>query len=238
MNQMGPDYGSQYGFYYNHNRYQSADSSPPSNLPDSGYPEPWPQSPTTPTIPDNVYNTGQAQHYPSYLPTTPNYPGQSYDQQYYLTASSVQSQGSNFLQTDDFTTAVHQNYHPDIYNPPVSNDNRPPVDGQWISSLPFVQHGSPESGPSTTSPSATRQLATDAVSDAAEKRRVNPHRFFCQYCDRGFTARHNYIRHLGAHNDERPFGCECGSAFTTKSDLKRHQLKSKKHGNGQTYAAE
>lgn len=121
-----------------------------------------------------------------------------------------------------------------------------------IPTVPFAQHGHMEA--STTSSPSSRQLATEAVSDAAEKRRVNPHRFFCQYCDRGFTARHNYYRmsaildtftfsnlfspricqgHLGAHNDERPFGCECGSAFTTKSDLKRHKFKSKKHGHGQ-----
>lgn len=35
--------------------------------------------------------------------------------------------------------------------------------------------------------------------------------------------------HIGAHNDQRPFDCYCGSAFTTKSDLRRHQHKSKKH---------
>ncbi|KAF7423986.1 hypothetical protein PC9H_009286 [Pleurotus ostreatus] len=84
------------------------------------------------------------------------------------------------------------------------------------------------SEPSATSP-AMRAVATPAVIVAAERRRVNPHRFFCQYCERGFTAMHNYRRHIGAHNDERPFECHCGSAFTTKSDLKRHQHRSKKH---------
>ncbi|KAF4596106.1 hypothetical protein EYR40_008211 [Pleurotus pulmonarius] len=88
-------------------------------------------------------------------------------------------------------------------------------------------------GPVGTEPVATsptmRRVATEAVVDAAERRRVNPHRFFCEYCDRGFTAMHNYKRHMGAHNDERPFDCYCGSAFTTRSDLKRHQHKSKKH---------
>ncbi|KAF7423958.1 hypothetical protein PC9H_009258 [Pleurotus ostreatus] len=244
MNHMKPDYNSQYELYNNHNHlhaYQASDSSTSSNLPDSGCPDPWSQSPISPTMPSSLYNMGQIQHYPSYLPTTPSYHhAQPYDQQFYMTSPGIQSQGSNFLPTDDFT-AVHHHYHPEVqsyFNPPGGIDNRPPVDCQWINSLPFVQHGSLEPQPSTTSPSVTRQLATDAVSDAAEKRRVNPHRFFCQYCDRGFTARHNYTRHLGAHNDVRPFGCECGSAFTTKSDLKRHQLKSKKHGNAQTHATE
>ncbi|KAF9492314.1 hypothetical protein BDN71DRAFT_1451709 [Pleurotus eryngii] len=241
MNHMEPGYNPQYGCYNNYNHCQGTDLSASSNPPDSVYPDPWPQSPISPTMPSgNLYNMGQMQQYPPYPPTMPSYHhGQLYDQQVYLMSPSIQSQGSNFVPTDNFTTVVHSHYHPDVqshYNPPGSTDNRPPVDGQWINSLPFVQHGSLAPQPSTTSLPVTRQLATDAVSNAAEMRRVNPHRFFCQYCDRGFTTRHNYTRHLGAHNDERPFDCECGSAFTTRSDLKRHQLKSKKHGNAQTHA--
>ncbi|KAG9224459.1 hypothetical protein CCMSSC00406_0007652 [Pleurotus cornucopiae] len=101
-------------------------------------------------------------------------------------------------------------------------------DGYTLVHIPSPQDDSMTSENFATSP-VMRPVATAAVIDAAERRRVNPHKFFCQYCDRGFTAMHNYRRHIGAHNDERPFGCHCGSAFTTKSDLKRHQHRSKKH---------
>ncbi|KAF9492282.1 hypothetical protein BDN71DRAFT_1509536 [Pleurotus eryngii] len=97
--------------------------------------------------------------------------------------------------------------------------------------FPSPKDDSMASEPFATSP-VMRAVATAAVIDAAERRRINPHKFFCQYCDRGFTAMHNYRRHIGAHNDERPFECHCGSAFTTKSDLKRHQHRSKKHSDG------
>ncbi|KAJ8693244.1 hypothetical protein PTI98_013644 [Pleurotus ostreatus] len=105
MNHMKPDYNSQYELYNNHNHlhaYQASDSSTSSNLPDSGCPDPWSQSPISPTMPSSLYNMGQIQHYPSYLPTTPSYHhAQPYDQQFYMTSPGIQSQGSNFLPTDD-----------------------------------------------------------------------------------------------------------------------------------------
>ncbi|KAL4264453.1 C2H2-type domain-containing protein [Pleurotus pulmonarius] len=161
-----------------------------------------------------------------------------YDQQSYMMSPALQSPCSRYdaqtiisLAETDHSHAQSPNNIPGDHKHYSSFDG---FDGPQNNSAPFTQHGPTET--STTSLSTSRQLATEAVSDAAEKRRVNPHRFFCHYCDRGFTARHNYYRHLGAHNDERPFSCECGSAFTTKSDLKRHKFKSKKHGHGQDYA--
>ncbi|KAJ8508336.1 hypothetical protein ONZ45_g9392 [Pleurotus djamor] len=76
----------------------------------------------------------------------------------------------------------------------------------------------------------TRQVvSTTAVTRAAERRRVNPHKFFCHVCPQGFTAKHNLDRHISAHYDDRPFECHCGSNFITNADLKRHQRRSKRH---------
>ncbi|KAF7431143.1 hypothetical protein PC9H_006863 [Pleurotus ostreatus] len=67
-------------------------------------------------------------------------------------------------------------------------DNNP-----WV---PGGQLNERESGAMDPERSATsqviRRVATVAVIDAAERRRTNPHRFFCHHCDRGFTATHNY----------------------------------------------
>ncbi|KAJ8518684.1 hypothetical protein ONZ45_g4270 [Pleurotus djamor] len=79
-------------------------------------------------------------------------------------------------------------------------------------------------------PPARRQIATNAVINAAERRRINPHKYFCHICPTAFTAKHNLTRHESAHNNEKPYQCErCQSSFTTKADLKRHMHKSKKH---------
>ncbi|KAJ8516629.1 hypothetical protein ONZ45_g6098 [Pleurotus djamor] len=79
-------------------------------------------------------------------------------------------------------------------------------------------------------PVARSQIATEAVLDASERRRTHPHKYWCQHCRTGFTAKHNLDRHESAHNNEKKFTCElCPSSFTTKADLKRHMEKSKKH---------
>ncbi|KAJ8518685.1 hypothetical protein ONZ45_g4273 [Pleurotus djamor] len=70
-------------------------------------------------------------------------------------------------------------------------------------------------------------ITSDATREAANKRRTKPPKFFC-HCGENFTARHNYERHLQAHDGIRPFLCACHTAFTSKSDRKRHIDKSKK----------
>ncbi|KAF7423990.1 hypothetical protein PC9H_009290 [Pleurotus ostreatus] len=199
----------------------------------------WPQ----PAVPQDMYSNhaGEPQQFfPPYLghPFDRNRQ-RLYDQQSYMICPAPQSQCTRFDPQTILIAEAHHNHAQALDSIPDDYNHSPPFNGldrPQNNSLPFAQHGLMEA--STTPSPTSRQLATEAVSDAAEKRRVNPHRFFCQYCDRGFTARHNYYRHLGAHNDERPFGCECGSAFTTKSDLKRHKFKSKKHGHGQHHAAD
>jgi uncharacterized Zn-finger protein len=51
-------------------------------------------------------------------------------------------------------------------------------------------------------------------------------RFPCPYCLQTFTQRVNRDRHLYNHTGEKPYVCRvCGSAFTRKDALKKHQLK-------------
>ncbi|KAF7423985.1 hypothetical protein PC9H_009285 [Pleurotus ostreatus] len=80
--------------------------------------------------------------------------------------------------------------------------------------------------PFSTSP-ARPTVTSDATRAAADKRRVKEYKFFCPQCPQGFTARHNYERHVHAHEGRRPYLCSCGTPFTSKSDRKRHIDRSK-----------
>ncbi|KAL4259174.1 hypothetical protein AB1N83_011351 [Pleurotus pulmonarius] len=237
-------YGYREGTFYQESSYQVAGPSVTmlnDNLAGNlAHPPIWAQSPVTP----DVYNS-QAVAPPQFYPHDWSQAAHCHRQREYyeelnMVPPALQSPATRFVpQTIISITEAEHSLVKALDSIPHDHDHPPSFDrfdGPQSYSMPFAQRGPTEA--STASLPTSRQLATDAVSDAAEKRRVNPHRFFCQYCDRGFTARHNYYRHLGAHNDERPFCCECGSAFTTKSDLKRHKFKSKKHGHGQDYAGE
>lgn len=47
---------------------------------------------------------------------------------------------------------------------------------------------------------------------------------FCEFCEKGFISKSNYISHLLSHSDERNFCCDiCGKKSKTKSDLKKHK---------------
>ncbi|KAL0957344.1 hypothetical protein HGRIS_001150 [Hohenbuehelia grisea] len=67
------------------------------------------------------------------------------------------------------------------------------------------------------------KVTTSQTQVAAHLRRKKPARFSCQLCQQTFTANHNYARHMNAHFGLKRFPCPCGRAFTTKSDLRRHQ---------------
>ncbi|KAL4264640.1 hypothetical protein AB1N83_004206 [Pleurotus pulmonarius] len=79
-----------------------------------------------------------------------------------------------------------------------------------------------------------RAVGSPAMTYASGTRRTNEARFFGPYegcigCRAGFTAKHNLIGHMRAHENDKPFKCnECSSAFTTKGDLNRH-FRSRKH---------
>ncbi|KAF7437514.1 hypothetical protein PC9H_004356 [Pleurotus ostreatus] len=67
------------------------------------------------------------------------------------------------------------------------------------------------------------QIATAATKRAAAKRRLHHPKHICGVCGSRFTSKPNRDRHVRAHYGQRPFACECGMAFASKNDLKRHR---------------
>ncbi|KAF4600455.1 hypothetical protein AB1N83_008935 [Pleurotus pulmonarius] len=66
-------------------------------------------------------------------------------------------------------------------------------------------------------------IGTPATALEAERRRVHPRRFSCDFCPEEFTSKPNRERHHRAHLGIKPFVCACGKAFTAKGDLLRHR---------------
>ncbi|KAJ8085975.1 hypothetical protein PM082_004794 [Marasmius tenuissimus] len=79
-----------------------------------------------------------------------------------------------------------------------------------------------------------RQVGSHALTDASIARRGTQRlpRYFCEFpgcSSRGFTAKHNYQYHMRAHRGESPFECpKCGRTFRSRSDLQRHESKTRK----------
>ncbi|KAL4256100.1 hypothetical protein AB1N83_012861 [Pleurotus pulmonarius] len=116
--------------------------------------------------------------------------------------------------------------------PPLQNLNQYPTQ-QLPNQLPFPQSSRPPTAPPITIPNPIlRDVGTEATRIAADNRRgpSSDAKFVCSLCQSSFTAKHNLKYHLRAHLSERPFPCDIcpETAFTAKSDLRRHE-KSKKH---------
>ncbi|KAJ4256902.1 hypothetical protein NW762_008998 [Fusarium torreyae] len=50
--------------------------------------------------------------------------------------------------------------------------------------------------------------------------RDRPH--VCPYCDRGFRKLEHLRRHTRIHTKEKPYVCHCGSSFSRRDLLRRH----------------
>ncbi|KAL4261676.1 hypothetical protein AB1N83_008942 [Pleurotus pulmonarius] len=67
------------------------------------------------------------------------------------------------------------------------------------------------------------RISTPATELEAERRRVHPSKFSCDYCPDKFTSKANRNRHHFAHLGVKPYTCPCGKSFTAKADLRRHR---------------
>lgn len=143
-----------------------------------------------------------------------------------------------------------RDYSTTPYHASLSSVTQPPVNEWRASSQPLVHSGLPsisppwDTCPSQQAPSFVRedysvpeperlppsdrsivrpQIATAATKRAAAKRRLHHPKHICGVCGSRFTSKPNRDRHVRAHYGERPFACECGMAFASKNDLKRHR---------------
>ncbi|KAL0953178.1 hypothetical protein HGRIS_004433 [Hohenbuehelia grisea] len=109
--------------------------------------------------------------------------------------------------------------------PPLSPS---PYASPSTTSTTFPSHPpTPVSGPGSPnvaeSSSTYRTIVTtNPTRAAADARRIHPARFGCAHCGQMLTTKANRDRHVLAHTGEKPYKCDCGALFTTRTDLKRH----------------
>ncbi|KAI3602324.1 hypothetical protein WG66_011262 [Moniliophthora roreri] len=73
---------------------------------------------------------------------------------------------------------------------------------------------------STSSSSPTSMSPTQAHRPTRKKDLT----YFCEYCGKRFTAKHNLDYHIRSHTGERPYACrKCHKTFISLSDQKRHE---------------
>ncbi|KDQ54374.1 hypothetical protein JAAARDRAFT_406401 [Jaapia argillacea MUCL 33604] len=58
---------------------------------------------------------------------------------------------------------------------------------------------------------------------ASERRRKAAHKYFCEFCEKGFTRKEGLENHYNSLNGEKQYPCKkCGKHFGRRSDCKRH----------------
>lgn len=73
---------------------------------------------------------------------------------------------------------------------------------------------------------------------ASASRRKNPAKFFCDWCQSGFTRKHNLDNHMKSHFGITDLACQfCSKAFTTIPVQKRHQETCQSNPNRKAAAA-
>ncbi|KAF5388470.1 hypothetical protein D9757_004624 [Collybiopsis confluens] len=132
---------------------------------------------------------------------------------------------------------------PDIYAlnpegitaPPSSNGYILPVAQSHSPPFTFTTQASPpqivpsQTPISSLSGSKVRAVGSPSGTQAAKKRRTRPpasQKFLCTVvgCGAELTSKQNLKYHLAYHSNLKAYQCtECGKAFVTPSDMKRHR---------------
>ncbi|KAI6121853.1 hypothetical protein F5141DRAFT_1061459 [Pisolithus sp. B1] len=115
---------------------------------------------------------------------------------------------------------------PHVYAHQVSSDS-------GATSDPMSQLHIPSLHRSYSGSSAHRtHIASQAVRQANERRRVHEAQFKCDECQQTFTTPFALNRHQLSHTGERRFICRipgCNQRFFNDSDCKRHEKSKKRH---------
>ncbi|KDQ54357.1 hypothetical protein JAAARDRAFT_60748 [Jaapia argillacea MUCL 33604] len=118
---------------------------------------------------------------------------------------------------DDFHSIDGRSSHP--------YPSSPFIDNRYMSPPMSYNPNAPSSS------QAPRPVGSEAGVRASHDRRKEkgPYTHICAMCGRDFTRKQNLEVHIRAHNDDRPEVCslQCGRAFRTKSDRRRHEKRSK-----------
>ncbi|KAL1664206.1 hypothetical protein GGF50DRAFT_102074 [Schizophyllum commune] len=136
------------------------------------------------------------------------------------------------LYTDPLSPAMHFNSSPPPTSPIPSAFSSPYAgqdslsewsDGAHSFAMDYDGQSVGSAYQSYARPIAKSEVATPAMRGAADRRRKKPHRFFCTFCEAGFTAKHNLQAHERSHIGKKGFACnKCGLAFDNPGVLKRH----------------
>ncbi|KAI0344652.1 hypothetical protein BDW22DRAFT_1071258 [Trametopsis cervina] len=123
-----------------------------------------------------------------------------------------------------YRSAAHPNHpafpaygHPSVMMPRHIDPNALATSGYpYAASQPLPQLSHPPSQPSSGS------RGTDS---AAERPSVQPGRYECDWCGKGFTRPSSLKIHMNTHTGERPYVCPfegCGRSFSVQSNMRRH----------------
>lgn len=115
----------------------------------------------------------------------------------------------------------------------TDHPDRSHVYAHQVSSDPMSQPHIPSLHRSHSGSSVHRtHIASQAVRQANERRRVHEAQFKCDECQQTFTTPFALNRHQLSHTGERRFICripECNQRFFNSSDCKRHEKSKKRH---------
>ena len=143
---------------------------------------------------------------------------------------------SGFLTLSDFEIHIQEGHSEEVLFTSFLSDQKYSVENksealiamtpQWKKASKVTLHNRYNAGtPSLPCSNDQEKLKSKRLGNHSNNKPTGEKHFVCDHCDKGFSRKADFKRHLIIHTTEKPFVCDqCHKRFSRKDHLERHLL--------------